>query len=390
MRSVLSKTCLGFLFLSLSLFTTGQAQTLPGEPAGKLLLDRFGNFRAAGAAMTPRPELMSSFGNDNGANLAASRLYISNDGQRIWLTIIRTTSDSAAYALLTEAKHALASSQPGSGANGGVGADSFVLPDRLLFVKGPALIAVNRDAAKPGEPQSLVDVAVAVADTLDEGQGDIPVLVKHLPDWQNEQRRILYAVNENTLKKAIRNQPILDAVSFEGGAEAAVAEYQTERLAVVEFNTPQLATENDGRITARVQELRNQGQPVPSAYRRVGNYSVFVFDAPNEQAANQLIDQVQYQQVVQWLGRNPNLYDAAVREFAQTTLGVLVNVVKGSGLALVSCLALGGLFGGLLFVRRRAQQRTVEAFSDAGGMLRLNLDEMTPETDPAKLLGRGN
>ena len=64
--------------------------------------------------------------------------------------------------------------------------------------------------------------------------------------------------------------------------------------------------------------------------------------------------------------------------------------MKGSGLALVSCLALGGLFGGLLFIRRRAQQRTVEAFSDAGGMLRLNLDQMTPETDPAKLLGRGN
>jgi len=66
-----------------------------------------------------------------------------------------------------------------------------------------------------------------------------------------------------------------------------------------------------------------------------------------------------------------------------------VNVVKGSGLALVSCLAVGGLIGGLLFIRRRAQQRETEAFSDAGAMLRLNLDELTPETDPARLLGRG-
>jgi len=340
--------------------------------------------------MTPKPEFMTSFGNDKGANLAASRPYISNDDHRIWLTIIKTGSDSAAYALLTEAKHTLESSQAGSGANAGVGADSFVFPDRLLFVKGSALVVVNRDAAKVSESQSLVDIARAVADTLDKGQGDIPVLVKHLPDWQNEQRRILYAVNENTLKKAISNQPVLDAVSFEGSAEAVIADYETERLVVVEFNTPQLATENDSRITAKVQELRNQGQPVPTAYRRVGNYSVFVFDAPSEQAANQLIDEVKYQQVVQWLGRNPNLYDAAVREFAEATLGVFVNVVKGSGLALVSCLALGGLLGGLLFIRRRAQQRTVEAFSDAGGMLRLNLDEMTPKTDPAKLLGRGN
>jgi hypothetical protein len=83
------------------------------------------------------------------------------------------------------------------------------------------------------------------------------------------------------------------------------------------------------------------------------------------------------------------LYERALREFTQTTLGVFVNVVKGSGLALVSCLAVGGLFGGFLFIRRRAQQREAEAYSDAGAMLRLNLDEMTPEVDPARLLGRG-
>jgi hypothetical protein len=391
LRSVFSKTFFGVIFLSLCLFTTGAGQTLAGESAARLLLDRFGNFRAAGAAVTAKPEFMTSFGNDNEANLAASRPYISNDGQRIWLTIIRTGSDSVAYALLTEAKHTLESSQGRSGANAGVGADSFVFPDRLLFVKGSALIAVNLDSARAGESQALVDIARAVADTLDKGQGDIPVLVKHLPDWQNAQRRILYAVNANTLKKAISNQPILDAVSFEGGAEAVIADYETERLVVVEFNTPQLATENDSRITGRVRELRNQGQPVPTAYRRVGNYSVFVFDAPSEQAANQLIDQVQYQQVVQWLGKNPYAYGDAVREFTQTTLGVLVSVVKASGLALLSSLAIGGFLGALLFTRRRrAQQQLGEAYSDAGGMLRLNLDEVNSKTDPARLLGPGN
>jgi hypothetical protein len=62
--------------------------------------------------------------------------------------------------------------------------------------------------------------------------------------------------------------------------------------------------------------------------------------------------------------------------------------VKASGIALVLCLTAGGLFGGLLFLKRRAQQKTVDAYSDAGGMLRLNLDEMTPRTDPARLLGK--
>ena len=50
---------------------------------------------------------------------------------------------------------------------------------------------------------------------------------------------------------------------------------------------------------------------------------------------------------------------------------------------------LGGVLGALLFNRRRTQQSTHEAYSDAGGMLRLNIDELTPQTDPARLLGPG-
>ena len=317
--------------------------------------------------------------------------YVSSGGEKLTIEILRLSGgESDAYSLLSLVANKMREAEPAEINLSSVGTASVISSRQVAFVKASTFLRVTNVSPKPTSPETALTLARLFADQFDKGEGAIPVLVKHLPDWQNVQRRILYAVNENTLKKAISNQTVLDAVSFEGGAEAVIADYETERLVVVEFNTPQLATENDSRITAKVQELRNQGQPVPTAYRRVGNYSVFVFDAPGEQAANQLIDQVKYQQVVQWLGRNPNLYDAAVREFAETTLGVFVNVVKGSGLALVSCLALGGLLGGLLFIRRRAQQRTVEAFSDAGGMLRLNLDEMTPETDPAKLLRRGN
>jgi hypothetical protein len=116
---------------------------------------------------------------------------------------------------------------------------------------------------------------------------------------------------------------------------------------------------------------------------------VFVFEAPNEIAANQLVDQVKYQQVVQWLGENPYSYREAVAEFTQTTLDVLVSVVKASGLVLLGSLLVGGFFGALLFTRRRAQQQ-LNTYSDAGGMLRLNLDEISAETDPARLIGPGN
>jgi hypothetical protein len=235
----------------------------------------------------------------------------------------------------------------------------------------------------------LISLGRTLAETIDRGEGEIPVLVKHLPAWQAVSPTVQYILGVDTLRHQFGSQSVFDAVSFDGGAEAVIANYDKQRLVLIEFNTPQLATENDARISSRVQELRNQGQPVPSAYRRVGNYAVFVFDAPNEVAANQLIDQVKYQQVVQWLGENPYSYREAVSEFTQTTLGVLVSVVKASGIVLVGSLLVGGFFGALLFTRRRAQQQVRDAYSDAGGMLRLNLDEIDPNTDPARLLGPG-
>jgi len=65
-------------------------------------------------------------------------------------------------------------------------------------------------------------------------------------------------------------------------------------------------------------------------------------------------------------------------------------VVKTSGLALLACLAVGGFFGAMLFRFRRAQQRAQEAYADSDAMLRLNLDDLTPESDQRRLLGRGN
>ena len=113
---------------------------------------------------------------------------------------------------------------------------------------------------------------------------------------------------------------------------------------------------------------------------------MFVFDASDEQTAKQLIDQVKYEQVVQWLGDNPNILREAQKRYVNTTLGVLVAVLKASGYAALLCAGVGGLIGGLLFTYRRSQQKAATAYSDAGGMLRLNLDELSAETNPSRLL----
>jgi hypothetical protein len=367
------------------------AAPISPEEASKHLPDKLADFKAVSSAIAFEDHSADAIGSFDVIS-AATRSYQSRKGETVSVALVVTRSASSAYALLTN-----------SGCPGGqseenaltteLGTKRCVFPGKALFARGPIFVAVEFKKGEPVTPETLRSLASVLAPNLDKGDDDVPVLVKHLPDWQNTQRRISYAANKKTLENVLRNQPVLDVVSFEGGAEAAIAHYDAGTLAIVEFSTPQIATTNDHDISAKLKELRatvpQVGTSLPPAYRRVGNYAVFVFDAPSDQAANQLIDQVKYEQVVQWLGENPFAYEAATREFTETTLGVLVAVVKTSGLALFACLAIGGLFGALLFRFRRAQQRAAEAYTDAGAMLRLNLDEMTPESDPSRLLGSG-
>lgn len=216
-------------------------------------------------------------------------------------------------------------------------------------------------------------------------EDDTSILIKHLPDWEKVSQNARYVVTLDDLKRHVANQPVLDAVSFEGGTEAVAATYGQAQLVIIEFSTPHFSVENDQRIAAKIQELKGQTQPVPTAYRRVGNYSVFVFNGADEASANQLIDQVKYEKVVQWLGEDPHLYEKLQRYFSQTSAGVLIAVVKSSGLSLLACLAIGSLLGFLMFRQRR--QQAAALFSDAGGSVRLNLDELTKgTTDPSRLL----
>ena len=93
---------------------------------------------------------------------------------------------------------------------------------------------------------------------------------------------------------------------------------------------------------------------------------------------------MKYEQVVQWLGDDPHLAERLQRYFTQTSAGVLVAVLKSSGLSLILCLAIGGLIGAMLFRHRRAQKAA--AYSDAGGSIRLNLDELTEPVKTGRLL----
>jgi len=223
--------------------------------------------------------------------------------------------------------------------------------------------------------------------SAEDVSAEIPALVKHLPRWEEAQKRAAYVRDLPALQAAAGNRPVLDAIALDGG-EAVTAIYDSAtRLVIVEYFTPQLASDNDKRVTERINGLRNGGQPAPSLYRRVGNYLVFVFDAPNAEAAERLAGEVKYEQEVRWLGEYPYAVEDAQRANAGMAADVIIATLQASGLTLLVSLGLGGLLGAFVFMRRRAQATKV--FTDAGGMVRLNIDEVTPQHDPQRLLKQG-
>lgn len=312
--------------------------------------------------------------------------YTGNNGARVAVEVYRFPQAAHAYELLSLTLAKARSTNPNAEIVKGIGTAGIATDQEIAFVKGLSFVRVKNLNGRQAE---LNELAHAWDESLDKGEGDIPSLIKHLPNPEEAQKNAVYLNSFTDLSRLPFQHAVFDAVQPHGNADATLATYGSSKVLIVEFNTPQLATENDLRIIARIQELWKLGQPAPTAYRRVGNYSVFVFDAPDEQTARQLIDQVKYEQVVSWLGENPNILKEAQKRYVNTTLGVLVTVLKASGYALITCLGMGGLIGGLLFSYRRSQQKAV-AYSDAGGMLRLNLDELTAETDPSRLLRERN
>lgn len=198
----------------------------------------------------------------------------------------------------------------------------------------------------------------------------VPVILKHLPDWEQHRDSAVFIGDRGSMAKALGERPVLGSVEFDGGTEAAMADYPAGKLLIIEYSTPQAATEADAGF------LRTQGAGVDpgTLYRRVGNYAVFVFDAVDPAAAAGLIDRVRYEKEVKWLGEDPFLLQKFERYFALTAGDVVVSIVIWILIGVCVALVLGTAAGFMYFRYRERERKNRTAFSDAGGMVRLNLD----------------
>jgi hypothetical protein len=203
----------------------------------------------------------------------------------------------------------------------------------------------------------------------------IPVLIKHLPAWESVYHATTFTNKISDIRAVLGDRAVFDVLEFMPGTEAVTAPYGVGRLLIIEYPTPQASVHADGLI---LQNLAEQpANPHLVVYRRIGNYNAFVFDAPDPVAAAALLDQVKYQKTVLWLGGDPYLLERIERYFAMTGRDVAISTVlwifTWAGIAVFV-----GIISGLLFFRYRENQRlTRTAFSDAGGLTRLNLDGLS-------------
>jgi hypothetical protein len=211
----------------------------------------------------------------------------------------------------------------------------------------------------------------------------LPVLLKHLPDWESKQKEAAFVTDSAGLKRAAGDRAVLGLIDFTGGTEAVTAQYPAGRLLIVEFTSPQASIDADNQITNYLAQHADEA----SVYRRIGNYNVFVFDSADPAAATALVDQVKYEKNVQWLGEDPFLFRNLERHFVNTTADIFVSTVEWIVLGMGITLLLGAILGYVYFQFRERQRLTMKEFSDAGGMVRLNLDGFTPDLSSERLLG---
>lgn len=245
----------------------------------------------------------------------------------------------------------------------------------LAMVIAPAAVSAFQTAEGESPSQEM-----------SEKEG-IPVLIKHLPGWENKRDTAIFTNDRDDLLTYLDDREVLQRLEFIPGTEAVIASYPEGKLLIIEFTTPQASSDADARVR---QFLENSGGGQDFHYRRIGNYNVFLFDGRDEAAAAALFDQIKYEKVVQWLGRNPNLIAGLQAESERNFIVGASSLFISTVIVIVTGLGSSVIFGvivGLLFFYYRDQRRSsMSAFSDAGGMTRLNLDGLSAEPDIGKLL----
>lgn len=287
-----------------------------------------------------------------------------------------------------------------------IGSGGARLEGELVFWKGNIFVRIGDPSQKPSGVSSTVREALAraVADAIVPTSAAVtrPPLLDSLPAASLVPKSQRYFLGPESLGAFVENGRAM--FEFDGDTEAVMAQYaqgeapnggapqvqatgQTQakadivarsasgesdsslKLLIVEFHTPQFATDAMERVTNYVSSLPETDQQ-HIVFKRTGNYVVEAVNVRDRDFAESLINSVQYPYTVKWL-RNP-LWPVNDPFRMEKTADMLLSTFGLLGLILATVLTVGSVFGTTIFLKRRKQQR--EVFSDAGGMLRLDIE----------------
>src|SRR5262245_13109801 len=242
----------------------------------------------------------------------------------------------------------------------------------------------NREADADSDRQ----IFEAIKPGLIGGEGELPPLPLHLPEADNIAESEKHVVGPAALARLKNFSGLKDAISFGAGAEVTTANYRSGggqmNLIIVEYYAPQSAAEGESRIRDHFNS-HPQAEKDRLILKRVGNYVVAMSNVQDTPAAQNIVGQIKYQKKIYWAGRKftdiPLEFrppDPLAVEDMTRTVKTMVRSFYWTGVAILSALLLGGAVGLSLFQWKRYRRRKLgldDMFSDAGGTLRLNLDD---------------
>jgi hypothetical protein len=346
------------------------------RPLAELLPDKLAGIKAAGS--------VKEYAGDNLAELVADkaavyqeylvRQAVSRQYAETRVDIFETENPYAAFGLFTY--HS--GPRSGKAVSEEIGYNGARIDGGLVFWKENYFVRVmnaNQQLIRRGVAAHS-SLAREISDEIILKNAEVarPPLVESLPAGSTSSNSVRYFLGPESLNAYVEHGR--EMFGFAGDAEAVMAEYDAAanpaeplKLVIVEYHTPQFAYDAMARVNQYIATLPEDGQN-RILVKREGNYIVEAISAENREAAQALVDAVKYPYGVKWL-RDPRLPSNdpfRIQKAAQMLLSTFTLL----GLLLLSVVVGGSILGTSIFLKRRKQQQ--EIFSNAGGMLRLEID----------------
>ncbi len=326
-----------------------------------------------------------------------------------------TGNSNQAYGLYTFYRDPIASTT-----DFGTEGDLDVVEGKVMFWQGTHFVQVLNQ--KQDRSEKTTNTMIGLAQALSEKIAELdkknmavqdidlakklPSVVRNLPDGSLNLRTARYILGPKALG-ILTKQGVSQYDFYPNMAtEIAYGEYQKVKLAndnyadgqssllIIEYHTPQQSIAAFKRLTDYQNGLP-EAEKAKIVLKREGNYIVEATNFSNDKVAKNIVENVKYGYVVKWLDDDNAVGNGrSIASEAAKTAKILVSVFGLIGVTLIFAIIGGCTMGLLIFYFRRRKKVAIEGFSDAGGMVRLDLDGIaTPlsleKEERKNLLGSG-